>query len=138
MDKITKILIEADILFDLRPVMESIGFDKEVDIFFVFTNKGTGKCYRTEAIPPTLSERGSALNPDNLYNAVLAFLNKAIIQFPELDEALSKAIDLSKDKETEVEIRVVSQKGDIVKQEFVLGWPRFCCPCPFRPGCCFC
>ena len=139
MDKVTEILNNADALFDLRPLLESIGFEKDADIFFVFMDKKTGKCYETGAIPPSLSERGSALNPDNLYNAVLAFLNKALIQFPELEEALNEALGLPKEGEKEVEIRVVSKKeNNKVKQEFVLGWPIYCCPCPWRPGCCWC
>lgn len=139
MDKVTEILNEADTLFDLRPVLESIGFDKEVDIFFAFMNKETAKCYETGAIPPSLAERSSALNPDNIYDSVLAFLNKARIQFPELEEALNEALGLPKEGEKEVEIRVISRKGDMVKQEFVLGWPRRCCPCfPGASWCCWC
>ena len=137
MDKVTQILNEADTLFDFRPVLESIGFDKEVDIFFAFMNKETGNCYETEAIPPSQSKRNSALNPNNIYDSVLAFLNKALTQFPELEEALNEALGLPKEGEKEVEIRVISRKGDRVKQEFVLGWPRYFCPCPNGPGCCW-
>ena len=138
MDKITEMLAKADILFDIRPLMESIGFAKDVDIFFAFTNKETKKCYKTGAIPPSKFERSSALNSDYLYDSVLIFLNKALVQFPELEGALEKAMELKEGKEKEIEIRVISQKGDIVKQEFVLAWPIWCCPCPFRPGCCPC
>lgn len=139
MDKVTEILNKADILFDLRPVMESIGFAKDVDIFFIFMNKETKQCYSTEAIPPSLAERSSALNPDYIYDAVLTFLNKALIQFPELEEALNEALGLPKEGDKEVEIRIVSKKDKIIKQEFVLGWPTRCCPCPDGVRrCCYC
>ena len=139
MDKVTEILVRSDILFDFRPVMESIGFAKDIDIFFEFMDKETKKCYRTGAIPPSLGERSSALNPNYIYDAVLTFLNKAVTQFPDLEEALNEALGLPKEGEKEVEIRVISQKGDRVKQEFVLAWPIRCCPCPNgAPWCCWC
>lgn len=134
MSKLTEILAQADVLFDLRPALESFGFDEDADIFFVFASNG--KECKTGAIPPSKYERSTALSLDNINGAVLAFINKTTVQFPEFDEALNEELGLSKEKEVGLEIRIISQKGGMPKNELVLSWPRRFCPC--FPGAGFC
>lgn len=130
-DKITESLTSADILFGLRPALETIGFDPTEEIFITF--KYEDRRYRTGAIPPVLENRGTSLNTSHIGDAVMDWLNKAEIHQP-YQQAVGKELGMPDQGEFEINFRISSKSMDLVLKRCRFCWPcfrgaGFCCVC---------
>ncbi len=129
MNTINQSLQKADILFGLRPALEAIGFKPEEDLVLVFRS-GDNR-FKTEAIPPTVANRGTALNTSKIGDAVMDWLNKAEANEPFMED-LAKELGLPKEGEFDVDMTVRTKSMELTLKNCFLRCPcflgaTFCC-----------
>lgn len=128
MNTINQSLQEADILFGLRPALEAIGFKPEEDVTLIFSC-GDNQ-FEAGVIPPTVPNRGTALNTSKIGDAVMDWLNKAEVNKPFMTD-LAKELGLPTQGEFDIDMTVKTKSMELTLKNCSLR-------CPCVPGVTFC